>query len=593
MSAVDVDVKTAQQLEEELEVAFREGEVGETALLAWELKARFPSESGVASIYIKKLLRDPYVAGISLEHFKKNAKSLRDEDEREELARLSAMGLLRFPAERYLSLSLLEAAERLGKKEWMEPVIRPLGEPKNDDVVLLNVVASLENVLGNYERAQKLFEKLKVQEPHNETIIQNYSATLTGLNQYKEAINLLESHLPKSKTPREYVLRLLPLYRLAGLDPEKEMDQLDRRVFAKCQSIEAARVHADLRLFLQDTPGVLFGLEQLLSQKWNPEVAFELAETELVSDDLSAGLERYGVRFEAFPKLEWYKSQEKKYVGQHLNDEFLFVWGEQGIGDEIMFSMFLEVMVTRAKNMVIALDHRLIPPFENKYPQWRFVNRNDLPGDLPKFEYACPIGDLMVFFLPEMLAKKQKFNQPVIEPDASRFDQIAQLMASKEKPRIAISWRGGKDANGKIRSMQLSELMAGLPAAAEVEIISLQYDEGHEQEVITHGDRRVALSGLNNRFDLEGVFSLIRCCDAVITVDNAVAHFSAALGVPAAVLIPAAQTQYRWKHPGIKQLLFPSVSLFVQAKPGDWIAPVENAWRYALEMAASKENRSH
>ena len=60
----------------------------------------------------------------------------------------------------------------------MEPVIRPLGEPEDDDVVLLNVVASLENVLGNYERAQGLFEKLRLQEPENETIIQNYSATL-------------------------------------------------------------------------------------------------------------------------------------------------------------------------------------------------------------------------------------------------------------------------------------------------------------------------------------------------------------------------------------------------------------------------------
>ena len=70
MSSEDSDAKTLQQLEDELEVAFREGEVGETALLAWEFKARFPSESGVASIYIKKLLRDPYVAGISLEDFK-------------------------------------------------------------------------------------------------------------------------------------------------------------------------------------------------------------------------------------------------------------------------------------------------------------------------------------------------------------------------------------------------------------------------------------------------------------------------------------------------------------------------------------------
>ena len=135
---------------------------------------------------------------------------------------------------------------------------------------LLNVVASLENVLGNYERAQKLFEKLRLLEPDHETIIQNYSATLTGLKQYTEAINLLEDHLPLSETPREYVHRLLPLYRLAGLDPETELDQLDRRLFAKCQSIEAARVHADLRLFLQDTKGVLFGLEQLLGHEVEP-----------------------------------------------------------------------------------------------------------------------------------------------------------------------------------------------------------------------------------------------------------------------------------------------------------------------------------
>ncbi len=592
MTAENSDVKTLEQLEDELEVAFREGEMGETALLAWESKARFPRESGVASIYIKKLLRDPYVASISLEDFKKNAKSLRDEDEPEELARLSAMGLLRFPAERYLSLSLLEAAERLGKKEWMEPVVRPLGEPKDDDVVLLNVVASLENVLGNYDHAQKLFRKLRVLEPDNETIIQNYSATLTGLKQYAEAVSLLEDHLPRSKTPREYVHRLVPLYRLAGLNPETELDQLDRRLFAKCQSVEAARVHADLRLFLQDTQGVLFGLEQLLSHKWNPEVAFELAETKLVTGDRTGGLEGCGVRFEAFPKLEWYKSDEKKYIDQSLNDEFLFVWGEQGIGDEIMFAMFLEVLVHRVKNMVVALDLRLIPAFGSKYPQWRFVNRNELPKDLPKFEYACPIGDLMIHFLPDLLAQGHKFNQPVIEPEATRFNQIAQLMANKDKPRIAISWRGGKDANGEIRSTQLADLMAGLPETAEVEVISLQYDEGHEQEVIAHGDRRVAFSGLNNRFDLEGVFALIKCCDAVITVDNAVAHFSAALGVPAAVLIPAAQTQYRWKQPDIKQLLFPSTTLFVQSKPGDWGPPIEAAWGYVLEIAGNKSVRS-
>ena len=68
---------------------------------------------------------------------------------------------------------------------------------------------------------RSFFEELRLLEPDNETIIQNYSATLTGLKEYSEAISLLEDYLPLSETPREYVSRLLPLYRLAGLDSRK------------------------------------------------------------------------------------------------------------------------------------------------------------------------------------------------------------------------------------------------------------------------------------------------------------------------------------------------------------------------------------
>ena len=138
----------------------------------------------------------------------------------------------------------------------------------------------------------------------------------------------MENHLPKATKPREYVHRLLPLYRLAGFEAEDELDKLDRRLFEGCQNLEASRVHADLRLFLQDTPGVIFGLEQLLGHQWDPEAAFDLAEAKLVSGDITEGLSRYGVRFESFPKLEWYKTSARKYVGQPLKDEWLFIWGE-------------------------------------------------------------------------------------------------------------------------------------------------------------------------------------------------------------------------------------------------------------------------
>ncbi len=83
---------------------------------------------------------------------------------------------------------------------------------------------------------------------------------------------------------------------------------------------------------------------------------------------------------------------------------------------------------------------------------------------------------------------------------------------------------------------------------------------------------------------------MISCDDAVITVDRAVAHFAAALGVPVAVLIPAAQTQFRWKHSGMKQLLFPSAKLFIQNKPGDWTESVDAAWCYTLEVAGTNNS---
>ena len=187
-----------------MEAAFREGDIGLTALRAWEMAARFPDSSATARIYAKKILRDPYVAGISLDTFKQNAKELRESEEPEELAKLSALGLLRFPAERYLSLSLMDAAQSLGERSWTRPAVEALGEPADGDVVLLNALASLEHQSGNHSKALRLFKKLREMEPGNETILQNLSASLVGLERFADAIDLLESNLPVAKEPIDY-----------------------------------------------------------------------------------------------------------------------------------------------------------------------------------------------------------------------------------------------------------------------------------------------------------------------------------------------------------------------------------------------------
>ena len=468
-------------------------------------------------------------------------------------------------------------------------LVEALGEPAEDDVVLLNAKASLENETGNYRKANSLFKKLMVLEPTNETILQNYSASLVGLKRYEEAAQLLEQFLPKSEEPKKYVMKLVPIYRLLGLDVQQKIAELDAEFFASCESRVKARVHADLRLFLQDIEGVANGLQHMLEFEWIAGDAFELAEAELAQNKLQVGLDRYGVRFEAFPHLEWCQPSAPLYSGQVLDQEVLFLWGEQGIGDEIMFSMFFEHLASRVKHVIVALDMRLISVFEKRYPHWQFLNRHDMPETLPQSDFSLPLGDLMVQFLPEMLRTSNRISQPIFDPDVQRLQGISNILEAKKKPRVAISWRGGAGVNGLIRSMTLAEIMAGIPSDIDVDVISLQYDDEAEKDIVELGDRRVELSGLDNRWDLEGVFALLRCCDAVVTVDNAVAHFGAALGVPTAVLLPASQSQFRWKNTAMKNLLFPSAEIFVQKRPSDWSEPVAAAWQMVSALIAQEK----
>ena len=574
--------KTADELIADMENAFRAGELGLTALAIWELTHRFPGDASVARIYAKKLMRDPDFSGLSLEQVRANCKQERKTGDPDTLAQLAAMGLLRFPKDRYLSLNLIEAAEKLGRPEWGEVALEALGEPEPDDVVLLNAHAALAQSKGDHQRAVDILTKLLALEPDNEDLKKNLSGALAGLGDFDQAIGILEKLLETSDTGREIVNRLTRLYRMAGSDVSESLMDLDTSFFAGCETFEQTRTHIDINIFLQDFEKVAQGYKRSDELVPNPVTIFRLAEAELNLGKFSDGLDHYGIRFEAFPRLAYIEPATRRYSGEVLDDETLLVWAEQGLGDEILFSYFLEVLATRVKNVTVAMDPRLLEFFSPKYPDWVFMSRFDLAESMPNTDYACPAGDLFTLCLQELVNEQYEFSQPLISCSEQRLAEIKRLLPPSEKPRIGISWRGGQGIHGKIRSLDLPSFMHGLGDDQAVEIISFQYDEGHEDAVIAHGDRRIALSGLNNRQDLQGVISLLSQCDAVVTIDNSVAHLAAAVGVPTFVLIPAGQVQFRWKNADIKNLCFPNVTLCRQSIPGDWSDVTEDAWRRAL-----------
>lgn len=561
-----------------LEAHYMSGEYDKVLAICWERLAANKS-SPLVNICLKKTLRTPEIAGVDYDSLRALATAHRKAAEWDDVLALGALGAFKFPGDRFFCLLLADSLFQLEKYDLVHTALAPLGTPKKGDVVLLNAHASLAHAQGDSEGASIYFKQLLKEEPNNHDIAVNYSASLHGLKKYGEAQKILEGLLHKSNEPLDIVFRLVKIYSAQDFNVEEKLEEIDARYFSSLGSKKAADAHAQIRLFLQDLIGVIKGLEASLSFENDLEVRFSLAETQIAAGQFADGFDNYGVRFDAFPKLAYFRFDLPAYKGQYLADETLVIWGEQGIGDEILFSLYFEELARRVKNVTVTADDRLIPALARSFPDFRFVDRRSEDVKTLSADFACPSADLMCLFSQEMIERGASVEFAPIMSDPVRSQGIAEFMSASAKKKICIAWRGGNGTNGKIRSMALEELMAHAPDSDNYQFISLQFEDGADEEVIAFGDRRVQLSGLDNKHDLEGVFALMSACDAILSVDCSVAHFGAGLRLPTFVVVPAGQTQYRWKNPLFKNLLFPDVSLYSQDKPGEWGGAVKRAWK--------------
>lgn len=567
---------------EDLDAAFKSGAYDELITLCWECSVTEQNKS-LVSIYLKKALRSEEISSLSLEPLRAAGDAARQDERWEDAKNIAAVGSICFHGNRFFCLLLAEAYFQLEQLDLVGPALAPLGEPASNDFVLLNTYASLAHVQADYAKAAHLFERLLVIEPKNYDVKVNYAATLFGLERWADAQGVLEGLLQTSSEPVDILFRLIRIYKHQGIDVDAKLRSIDAEYFSGLRTFSEAKAHSAISLFLADFEEVAKGLQVALQFKNEPKIRFDLAEAQLASGDLDTGFLNYAERFEAFNELAYFESELPRYQGQVLEDEKLFVWGEQGIGDEILFGFFFEELERRVNNVVVAMAPRLISAYQRKFPSWTFLNRHDASLSNTEADHVCPSGDLMILFTKELVSGGARPSTPFLQPDTNRYAEISDYLKRANKKRICVSWRGGRGINGQIRSLELAEFMQSAPAGDDWEFISMQFEEGLDDAVVQHGDKRVAFSGLDNKNDLEGVFALLASCHAVVTIDNALAHFGAALGVPTYVVIPSGQTQFRWKNKSLKNLLFPQVYLYVQESPGVWGGAMKSLWSDVIE----------
>jgi len=226
-----------------------------------------------------------------------------------------------------------------------------------------------------------------------------------------------------------------------------------------------------------------------------------------------------------------------EWQGEALGDGTLYVWPEQGIGEQLVFASAIAELTQRAASVVVACDARLVGMFARSFAPVRVVAVDELNGIAAHAEASdrqCSLVDLGALLRPTLAAFPP--HRGYLVPDAAAVAHWRGWLASLgEGLKIGISWRSqNQRGERRLACMQLAQ-WAPLFAVPGVQFVCLQYDECSREVAATQARFSVPIHmppALDQHDDLDGVVALMQRLDLVISAPTAVSILAGAVGVP-------------------------------------------------------------
>ena len=280
---------------------------------------------------------------------------------------------------------------------------------------------------------------------------------------------------------------------------------------------------------------------------------------------------------------EPYKTKKSEWEGEI---ERLFVWKEQGIGDEIMFSSLLIEAEQQASSLTVECDSRLIPIYKRSFPsKTKFIDDRKKINE-QDYDSHVAIGSLSKYFRSD-ISDFLKTSAGWLKADQARAANYRNSLLSKPSSKlIGLSWfTRTKKVNSHFRNIDVQQLLdhlIGLP----LDFVSLQYALSKEELIEINNNIPIdilSVDELDLFNDIDGLASLISACDIVISIDNINAHLSGALGVDTRVMLPKVADE-RWGLSSKRSYWYDSVKLYRQEKWEDWSVPLLGLKKDIIEL---------
>lgn len=227
---------------------------------------------------------------------------------------------------------------------------------------------------------------------------------------------------------------------------------------------------------------------------------------------------------------------EPRWNGEYV--ENLFVYGEQGIGDEIMYASCLGDLEGKVGRVTLECDPRLAGLFRRSFDaiEVHGTRRKDATWAAGRpFDAGSGIGALPKHFRPSPESCPRK---PYLTADPERRIQWRALFDSFAKPVIGLCWSGGRAATQrKERAVGLESFRSYIESTDAV-FVSLQYQDPTE-EIEQTGLPVKVYQRATGTVDLDDLAAMVAELDHIVGIHTTVHHLAGALGKASTVLVPA------------------------------------------------------
>lgn len=410
--------------------------------------------------------------------------------------------------------------------------------------------------LGQTEEALQSYEHALRIDPDNPDVLNNRGNALLAMRRYREA---LESY--------NLALQGRPDYVEALNNRGNALLSLDQPASALKTFSEAAKARPDYA-----------------RAHWNESLC------RLLLGDFTIGWDKYEWGWRDGQRGPKFSSDKPWWDGKTLNGTLL-AWGEQGIGDQILFSSMLPELTQRMDSLLVAVNSRLVTLLRRSFPNLRIVPKD---GELRKREHAAHISfGSLGQYLRGNLNDFPRERIAYLVADRQRTLAIRKRLPP-EQLICGVSWLSKNNAYSEKKSIRLADLKPVIGLAG-LQAVDLQYGDTTEDRLHLQNQCALQLThfdDIDNFNDIDGLASLIDACDAVVTVSNTTAHLAGALGKPTFLLLPhGAGRHWYWHECCQPNPWYPAIRFFHQAADGTWNDAVAGIRLMLNDLAKTKKQQ--